>query len=156
MATVTITPAAGSSNNPDKQAITPLMLRSRRIDFAEAYAKKGSNLAASDVIEALTINAGELVVGCIAQVITAAGAAMTATVGDATDPDGFITSVTLNGTAGTVTTTPGAYFQSGTTPFAVTQGKYYSAADTLDLVLGGTASNSGVVEITMLYYSLNS
>ena len=155
MADVTMTPADGASNYPDYDRPVAIYEKIRRIDMAEAYAKKGSNLAATDVIKAVTVKAGEMVIGCSAKIITACSAAMTATIGDGDDPDGYVTSVSLNGTAGTVTSTTGALLQSGTTPFAITQGKVYSAADTIDLVLGGTAANNGVVEVRVLCRTWN-
>ena len=155
MADVTMTPAAGASNYPDYDRPVAIYEKIRRIDMAEAYAKKGSNLAAADVIKAVTVKAGEMVIGCSARIITACSAAMTATIGDGDDPDGYVTSVSLNGTAGTVTSTTGALLQSGTTPYAITQGKVYSAEDTIDLVLGGTAANNGVVEVRVLCRTWN-
>ena len=155
MADVTMTPAAGASNYPDYDRPVAIYEKIRRIDMAEAYAKKGSNLAATDVIKAVTVKAGEMVIGCSAKIITACSAAMTATIGDGDDPDGYVTSVSLNGTAGTVTSTTGALLQSGTTPYAITQGKVYSADDTIDLVLGGTAANNGVVEVRVLCRNWN-
>lgn len=155
MADVTMTPAAGASNYPDYDRPVAIYEKIRRIDMAEAYAKKGSNLAAADVIKAVTVKAGEMVIGCSAKIITACSAAMTATIGDGDDPDGYVTSVSLNGTAGTVTSTTGALLQSGTTPYAITQGKVYSAEDTIDLVLGGTAANNGVVEVRVLCRTWN-
>ena len=155
MADVTMTPAAGASNYPDYDRPVAIYEKIRRIDMAEAFAKKGSNLAATDVIKAVTVKAGEMVIGCSAKIITACSAAMTATIGDGDDADGYVTSVSLNGTAGTVTSTTGALLQSGTTPFAITQGKVYSAEDTIDLVLGGTAANNGVVEVRVLCRTWN-
>ena len=155
MANVNMTPAAGASNYPDLEKPVAFYEKIRRIDMADAYAKKGSNLAAADVIQAVTVRAGEMVCSVSAKIITACSAAMTATIGDGDDPDGYVTSVSLNGTAGTVTSTVGALLQSGTTPFAITQGKVYSADDTIDLVLAGTAANNGVVEVRVLCRNWN-
>jgi hypothetical protein len=147
MATVNLTPAPGGSNYPDLTGITKDYWKYKRVSLAEYYAKKGSNLAASDVLEAITVTAGEKVLGAMVRIVTPSTAAMTATFGDATDPDGYLPTITLNSAAGTEFAAPGAYFQSGTTPFAITQGKTYAAADTLDFVLGGTASNDGVIDV---------
>ena len=155
MADVNMTPAAGASNYPDYDRPVAIYEHIRRIDMAEAYAQKGSNLAAADVIKAITLKAGEMVIGCSAKIITACSAAMTATIGDGDDPDGYVTSVSLNGTAGTVTSTTGALLQSGSSTYAITQGKVYSADDTIDLVLGGTAANNGVVEVRVLCRNWN-
>lgn len=155
MADVNMTPAAGASDYHDLEKPVAFYEKIRRINMADAYAKKGSNLAATDVIKAITVKAGEMVCSVSAKIITACSAAMTATIGDGDDPDGYVTSVSLNGTASTVTSTVGALLQSGMTPFAITQGKVYSADDTIDLVLGGTAANNGVVEVRVLCRNCN-
>lgn len=155
MADVNMTPAAGASDYHDLEKPVAFYEKIRRINMADAYAKKGSNLAATDVIKAITVKAGEMVCSVSAKIITACSAAMTATIGDGDDPDGYVTSVSLNGTASTVTSTVGALLQSGVTPFAITQGKVYSADDTIDLVLGGTAANNGVVEVRVLCRNCN-
>ena len=155
MADVTMTPAAGASDYPDLEKPVAFYEKIRRINMADAYAKKGSNLAATDVIQAVAVKAGEMVCGVSAKIITACSAAMTATIGDGDAPNGYVTSVALNGAAGTVTSTVGSLLQGGTSPFAITQGKVYSAADTIDLVLGGTAANNGVVEVRVLCRNWN-
>ena len=49
MANVNMTPAAGASNYPDLEKPVAFYEKIRRINMADAYAKKGSNLAATDV-----------------------------------------------------------------------------------------------------------
>jgi len=65
-----------------------------------------------------------------------------ATKGDGSDVDGLIAAVDSAATAGTATGTTGAYLQAGTSPYAILGGKAYAAADTLDLVLGGTVAGT--------------
>jgi hypothetical protein len=118
-------------------------LRRQVINFNEFFKIKGSNLVATDIIEAIKVYPGETVADVRTIVVTPAGAAMTCTVGDGVTPAGFIATAALNAAAGTSVGSGGAYVFS-TTP---TGGKTYLAADTIDLVLAGTASNTGVVEV---------
>ena len=63
--------------------------------------------------------------------------------------------VGLAAAAGTVYGFNGTLIQSGTTPFAVTGGKYYTTADTLQITLGGTAPTVGQLEVIVTGYSTN-
>lgn len=94
--------------------------------------------ASSDVVQALKIPAGALVLDVWCIVRTAQGATCTATVGDGDGANSWDASTNLNATAGTVTSS-----LKGTDAYAV--GKYYSAADTIDLVLGHTANAAKIV-----------
>ena len=71
MADVTMTPAAGASDYHDLEKPVAFYEKIRRINMADAYAKKGSNLAATDVIQAITVKAGEMVCSVSAKIITA-------------------------------------------------------------------------------------
>lgn len=146
MATVTLTPADPKSAYPVFEG-AKIEVRRHLLDFAEAATKKGSNLAAADVIETVSVKAGEIVVGVWARVKTAMGAAGTAEVGDGVDPNGFIASVDLNALGATFSS--GAYMLNTIGPVLV-GGKLYTADDTIDLVLGGTVANAGQVEIFVL------
>lgn len=146
MATVTLTPADPKSAYPVFEG-AKIEVRRHLLDFAEAATKKGSNLAATDVIETVSVKAGEIVVGVWAYVRTAMGAAGTATIGDGTDPDGFTASFSVNSTGATFSS--GAYMLNTTGPVLV-GGKLYTADDTIDVVLGGTVANAGQVELFVL------
>ena len=108
-----------------------------RVAFSEC-----TGLAAADVISVLDVPVGCVVYGVYAKVITACAAAMTATIGDAGDADGWITSLALNGTAETITAGAGAYVVAG--------GKPFTTATPITMTIGGTAGASGVVEIVAL------
>lgn len=110
------------------------------LDFAKINAARAAAgataLAASDVIEALTIPAG-VVVSCVTvMVVSADSSTATIAVGDGADPDGFATATAV-ATAGTVGTA-GAYTLGG---------KVYAAEDTIDVTLGTAAPTAAVVRV---------
>ena len=161
MATVKVYPAKPNSLYKDYTGPISYYYKRKVIDFVECTALKGSALAQNDVIEAIPLEAGEILVGGFAKIITAGTASTTAKVGiTGDDADGFIASVALDGSAGTVTAANGAYLltQSGTTPFAVTWtgSKAISTDDTLDLLLdASTAVAAGRVEVIAIFASYN-
>ena len=161
MATVKPYPAKANSLYKDYTGPITYYYKRKVIDFVECTALKGSALAQNDVIEAIPLEAGEILVGGFAKIITAGTGSTTAQIGiTGDDADGFIASVALDGTAGTVTAANGAYLftQSETTPYAVTWvgGKAIATDDTLDLLLNATtAVKAGVVEVIAIFASYN-
>lgn len=160
MATVKVYPAKPNSLYKDYTGPISYYYKRKVIDFAECAALKGSALAQNDVIEAIPLNAGEILVGGFAKIITKGTASTTAQVGTGGDTDGLIKSVALDGNAGTVTAANGAYLltQSGSTPFAVTWtgSKAIATDDTLDLLLdASTAVTAGQVEVIAIFASYN-
>jgi hypothetical protein len=105
----------------------------KEIDFSETNGGNG------DTIECLPIAANTYVQNVGVIVKTAEGGTATATVGDGTDPNGWDASTNLNATAGTVT-----LGLPGTDAYA-TAGKFYTAADTIDLVLGNACDAAKVI-----------
>jgi len=136
-----------------------IMLLERTMDFAEIAAYRAgaglTALAANDVYEAISLNAKTLVLHVGIDVITAGTASLTLDVGDGTDPDGY-----LDGVSGTAV----GSFQSGNnltltagtpnaitgSPYAYALGKYYTAADTIDLKLVGYAPGNLVCRLWVL------
>ena len=112
----------------------------RVVKMADIKAKKGSAAAASDVVQLFSVAKGDIIRS--ARCISKVAGTVTATFGDGSDVDGLIASIDSSATAGTATGAAGAYLQSGTTPFTILGGKAYAAADTLDLVLGGTVAGT--------------
>ena len=161
MATVKVYPAKPNSLYKDYTGPISYYYKRKLIDFVECTALKGSALAQNDVIEAIPLDAGEILVGGFAKIITAGTASTTAQVGiTGDDADGFIASVALDGSAGAVTAANGAYLltQSGTSPFAVTWtgSKAIATDDTLDLLLNAsTAVTAGQVEVIAIFASYN-
>jgi len=104
------------------------------IDLAEVLAEKGSALADNDVIEAIQIPAGQLVLTAGIQVVTAAnGTTLTADLGiTGGDVDQFVDGGNLRAAAGTYCATP-----------VTAQHHLFTAADSIDvllLTLTGTVS----------------
>ena len=84
------------------------------------------NLVAADVIELIDVPAGTLVKNVFYEVLVGE-AAQTLDIGDGVDPDGYV-AVAAVATAGS----------SGIGAGALAGGKYYSAADTIDLAVPAT------------------
>ena len=99
--------------------------------------------AAGDTVQALKIPAGALVDEVFCIVRTAQGATCTATVGDGAAAAAWDASINLNAAAGTLTSA-----LEGTDAYAA--GKFYSAADTIDLVLGHT-TNAAKITVCARY-----
>lgn len=105
------------------------------IDWAEVLVAKGTALADNDVVEAITVPAGHVILGVGAQVMVAAnGTTLTCDIGvTGVDVDEWVDGIDAKATAGT-------YW----TPLAVTPDQtMISTADTIDvllLTLTGTVS----------------
>ena len=93
--------------------------------------------AASDVVQAINVPAGAFVSRVGVLILTKEGGALTATVGDEDDPNGWDGSTNLNATAGTMTVND---LDSGTDAYG--EGRYYPSADTIDLVVSGAGATA--------------
>jgi len=108
------------------------------LDFAAITAARAAAgataLTSGDVLEVLRIPAKTQVLAVGVDVTTAEGGTLTLDVGDGTDPDGFLDGVNANTVAGysstTVTIVEGT---PNTISPALGFGKYYGAADTIDV-----------------------
>ena len=100
-------------------------------------------LAAGDVLEVVKIPANTLVLGVALNVTTAEGGTLTIDVGDGTDPDGYLDGVNAN--------TAAAYSldASAGTPTGYAGGKFYTAADTIDVVTVN-AADTAVMSLTVV------
>lgn len=111
-----------------------------RLDFAAITAARSAAgataLANGDVLEVLQIPAKTQVLAAGLDVLTAEGATQTFDLGDGADPDGFLDGVNGNTVAGYSSTQGAVGFVSG---------KYYDAADTIDIVLVNAADTAVVV-----------
>lgn len=124
------------------------------LDFAKIAAARAAAgaaaLGAGDVLEALPIPAKTMVLKVGADVTTTEGGTLTLDVGDGTDPDGFLDGVNANAVAGyssaAVTLVEGA---PNTLSPAYAFGKYYGAADTIDVVTVNVA-DAAVVRVWAL------
>lgn len=144
MATVDLTnKAAKPANGLDK-----FYLLKGVLDFA------AHPVAASDVVQALSIPAHTLVKGLYWRVLTAEGATCTATIGDGSDPDGFGAAVNLNSTSTESWSTLALTEGTPNTVTGYTSGKLYTAADTIDLVMGH-ATDAAKIELKALCVDLS-
>ena len=106
---------------------------SNKIDFSEF------NVGAGDTVQCLKVAKDMLVRNVSVIIVTAEGATTTATVGDGDGADSWDASTNLNATAGTLTSG-----LAGTDAYA-TAGKFYTAADTIDLVVSAACDTAVII-----------
>jgi len=115
------------------------------LDFAAittARAAAGlAALTATDVLEVIKIPANTLVTSVALNVTTAEGGTLTIDVGDGDDPDGYHDGVNGNAVAAYITDAGGAA--------ALAHGKFYTAADTID-VTTVNAADAAVMTLTVV------
>ena len=138
MATVNLTKIVSSNSSFSSNCAVTTEVRI--VKMADVTAEKGSAAAAADVVQLFPVAKGDIILN--ARCISKVAGTVTATFGDGSDVDGLIAAIDSAATAGTATGTTGAYLQAGTAPYAILGGKAYAAADTLDLVLGGTVAGT--------------
>lgn len=95
-------------------------------------------LTSADILEVIRVPANTLVTNVALNVTTAEGGTLTVDVGDGDNPDGYLDGVNANATAAYLTV-------AGTDAFEA--GKYYTAADTIDIVLNN-AADAAVMTLT--------
>ncbi len=123
------------------------------LDFAKIAAARSAAgataLASGDVLEVIPVPAKSLVMRVGYDVTTAEGATATFDLGDGSDADGYLNDVDLNTVASGVM----ALALTEGTPNTISgysNGKYYSAADTIDITLNNNAINVAVVRLWAL------
>jgi len=146
MATVTtLSRAAGGASNPGRK----VYMVEKEIDFAAAATAKGSALAAADVIEAISVGAGTVVLNAGIEVM-ATPAGGTGTVLDlgvtGVDADVFVDGFAFD------SATAGDYAQNA----AAFQPVVLGAADTVDVLVQAatTVSTSGKIRVWALLMSV--
>ncbi len=145
MATYDLT--VGGSTGAAAHLSGRIFTQSIEIDFNE------TNRSATDVLNLFDIAAGSQVLFVAWEVLTAEGATLTFDIGDTSDPNGFISGANGNAIgrgANTLTMTEGA----PNTVAAYSGGKFYTAAGTIDLVLGNNAANAKI-KVSAVYLDLN-
>ena len=125
MATVNLTKIV--SSNSSFSSNCAVVTEVRVVKMADVTAEKGSAAAAADVVQLFPVVKGDIILS--ARCISKVAGTVTATFGDGSDVDGLIAAIDSAATAGTA-------------PYAILGGKAYAAADTLDLVLGGTVAGT--------------
>lgn len=124
---------------PRNEGLHKLTRYEVELDFTEIAAARlaagATALASGDVLEVLPIPAKALVMHVGVDVVTAGTTGLTLDVGDGTDADGYIDgfSGAAVGSTASVTT------EASDAIVGLTAGKYYAAADTIDVVLVGQA-----------------
>jgi hypothetical protein len=114
---------------------------------ADATIVKGAAIATSDAFPLVSIPAGAFVLAVTHKVTTAEGATCTYSIGDTTTPAGY---VAASAGLGNDTATNGSSFNATTTPtYGV--GKYYAAANTVDLTLVSGTATKVVVKVSVAY-----
>jgi len=99
---------------------------------ADRLAKGQTAIGAGDVLEVMQIPAKTYVICAGLDVTTAEGATCTVDMGDGTDPDGFLDGVNAN-TAASYATALVLAEAAPNTVVGYSNGKYYAAADTIDI-----------------------
>ena len=109
-----------------------VQLDSNMVGVIENYVSfAATSVSAADVVEVLDMPEGFFCSGDVYnRVVTAEGAACTATIGDGDDPNGYCASANFNAAAGVTLKALEASDALGAT------GKYYSSADTIDATMG--------------------
>lgn len=97
-----------------------------------------NNLTAADVVECINVPKNTRVLAVAIETLTVGGATCTCTVGDADDADGYITSHNLNSAAAFSCSTLALTEATPNTVTGYSGGKTYTAADTIDVVMGHT------------------
>tara|TARA_R100000231_G_scaffold47840_2_gene40966 strand:- start:10696 stop:11151 length:456 start_codon:yes stop_codon:yes gene_type:complete len=95
-------------------------------------------LTSADILEVIKVPAQTLVTHVALEVTTAEGGTLTVDVGDGDNTDGYLDGVNANATAAYLTV-------AGTDAYEA--GKYYTAADTIDIVLNN-AADAAVMKLT--------
>lgn len=128
-----------------------ITLLERIVDFAEIASYRASAgltaLASGDVYELFSLPAKTNVLRVGYDVTTAEGATATMGVGDGSAATGYLTAVNLNSVASGVMALALTDASPGVTVTGYTNGKYYSAADTIDLTLNHSSIDTAVVRV---------
>lgn len=131
MATPFTTYTQWLDNHPYSQAenLSPVITVTKDFDAAAAVVENGTAILANDVFELINVPAGTFVHGVRVDVLTAEGGASTFDVGDGATADGYHDGLDAND----ATVNVYSFDTDGTMTEAFGHGKYYAAADTIDL-----------------------
>lgn len=117
---------------PPSQTKSLLGVQEIYVDFTDAKNQVTIAAGNTNTLQVGKVSAGTIVKAIDAIVDTAEGEAVTATVGDGDNPDGFIASLNLNSATGTI----------GAGAYTAAYGKYYAADDTIDLVIANSSGSA--------------
>jgi hypothetical protein len=123
------------------------------LDFAAIAAARSAAgaaaLASGDVIEAMPLPAKSFVLAVGYDVTTAEGASATFDLGDGSDADGYLNDISLNSVASGAMALALAEAAPNTVA-GYSNGKYYAAADTIDVTLNSASVDAATVRIWAL------
>lgn len=144
MTTYTLTARPDKYPHSQMVAQTPVRTVSAVFSGPDATTFKGSAIATTNVFELISIPAGAFVLSVAYKVTTVEGGTCTFGIGDGAGTSGYASAIDGN------TSADAQSFNGTTTPtFGV--GKYYAAADTVDLILSTGTAAAVVVKISVSY-----
>ena len=115
---------------------SPVKTVSAYFSGPDATIVKGAAIATNDVFQLISIPAGAFVIGVAVTLITAEGGVCTFDIGDDATVDGYHNGLDGNGAIGVF-----SFDTDGTMTEAFGNGKFYAAANTIDLkLITGTAA----------------
>lgn len=166
MATTYSLAKGGTSGYPAANANSGIYKLEYKLDIAQAIVDGDitTQLVQNDVIEAINVPANTFVLAVGYQVTTALTATGTTTmeVGDGSDTDGYIAAASIMSASTTQVSSPIAAItvaSPSTLPNsseAYTFGKFYTAADTIDLKFPASSNTTvGVVKVWALLVDCN-
>ena len=124
--------------------LSPVKTVSAVFNGADVAAYKGSAVAISDVTQLVSIPAGAFVLSVAYKVTTVEGGTCTFGIGDGAGTSGYASAIDGN-------TSANAQSFNGTTTPTFGVGKFYAAADTIDLILSSGTAAAVVVKISVTY-----
>ncbi len=157
MATLTSV-AVGHTDGPLSYGKNGVIKVEKLVDFADKLGAGGVagavGMSAADVLPVINVPAGSYV-RCVCRVLTASTDSSTRTIdiGDGSDPDGFVDGADMK-TTGRYHLAPALVDATPNTIVGYSFGKYYAAADTIDLTAVQALTN-GKVLISALIFDLN-
>ena len=143
MSAIDLTTATNQSSMAFQEKYTFDGWRKMVIDYSDLTAVKGTAITQADTVKAMIIPAGVMVTEVkVRTLIPFAGtiSSPTVSVGDSSAASYLVESA-IDAVAQTTTMGTGTYFRPASAPYAPTGGKFYSAADYINLTFGGTFSS---------------
>jgi hypothetical protein len=131
------------------------------LDFAAIVAARSAAgataLTSTDVLQVISLPAKTLVLAVGADVTTAEGATLTLDVGDGSDTDGWLDGINANSATSYCSIAPALTEGTPNTLVpAYGQGKYYTAADTIDVLINNSGIDTCVVRLWALVVNIGS
>lgn len=125
----------------------PITKVSAEVDFSTING--GSGTAQNDIITAINVPAGTMVLGVAYEVVTASSNLADVDIGDGADPDGYHDGVNMTSTGSGFSFSTTLTEGTPNTVAGFGLGKYYAAADTIDLVHKTAATvTTGLIRVS--------